>query len=193
MTSLRGKLIALAFIGSISLASCGDGDNHTETNDTMTTGDQLQAAADSAQDAINGDQDKRFVQDAAEMNTKELAWVNAGIQNGTDADVKKHAKHMLPDHEKMGKDVAAYAAAKGIELPNVDVTNEVDNNEKKGSDWDKKWADKMVDDHEKVINRFENASTSVKDPELKTMIDNTLPTLRSHLEMAKTLQAKYIK
>jgi putative membrane protein len=192
MRSLKG-LIILAFIGSISLASCGDGNGNTDANDTTTTGEQLQAAADSAQDAINGDQDKRFVQDAVELNTKELAWLNAGVSMGTDADVKKHAQHMIGDHEKMGTEVKAYASAKGIELPNVDVTNEVDNNEKKGRDWDKKWADKMVDDHEKTINRFENASGSVKDPELKAMIDKTLPTLRSHLEMAKTLQAKFNK
>lgn len=193
MKSLTGKLIALAFIGSITFASCGDGDGNADGTDTMSTGEQMSAAADTVQDAMNGDQDKRFVQDAIELNTKELAWINAGIQNGTDADVKKHAKHMLPDHEKMGTDMTAYAAKMSIEMPNVDVTNEVDNNEKKGRDWDKKWADKMVDDHEKAINRFENASGTVKDPELKTMIDNTLPTLRSHLEMAKTLEAKFDK
>ncbi len=187
MISLKGRLIALAFIGSISFVSCGDGNN------SNTTGEDVQAAADSVQDALNGDQDRRFVQDAAEMNAKELAWINAGIRNGTDADVKKHAEHMLPDHEKMGAEVTAYAASKGIELPNVDVTNEVNISESKGNDWDKKWADKMVDEHEKAINHFENASGSVKDPELKTMIDNTLPTLRSHLEMAKTLEAKYNK
>jgi putative membrane protein len=193
MKSLTGKLIALAFIGSMTLASCGDGDGNADNTDTMTTGEEMQAAADTVQDAMNGDQDQRFVKDAVELNTKELAWIHAGIDHGTDADVKKHAKHMLPDHEKMGAEVSAYAAKKSMEVPTVDVTNEVDMNDKKGRDWDKKWADKMVDDHEKAINRFENASANVKDPELKTMIDNTLPTLRSHLEMAKTLQAKFNK
>lgn len=186
MKLLTGKLIALAFIGSITFASCGDGNGEN-------TGDQVQAAADSVQDALNGDQDKRFVLDAIELNTKELAWLQAGKQNGTDAEVKKHAEHMMADHEKLGADMQAYASSKAIEMPNVDVANEVNNNKDKGRDWDKEWADKMVDDHEKTINRFENASGSVKDPELKTMIDNALPTLRSHLEMARTLKAKFDK
>ena len=52
------------------------------------------------------------------------------------------------------------------------------------------WTDEMVDAHEKTISRFESAQKDVKDEELRTMITNTLPTLRSHLDMMKGLQAK---
>ena len=41
-----------------------------------------------------------------------------------------------------------------------------------------------VKDHRKDIMKFEKASGSVTDPELKAWVDKTLPKLREHLAMA---------
>ncbi|RYY22254.1 MAG: DUF4142 domain-containing protein, partial [Chitinophagaceae bacterium] len=46
----------------------------------------------------------------------------------------------------------------------------------------------QVKDHEKTINLFEEGSRDVKDAELKTFIDQTLPKLRTHLDQAKAIQ-----
>ena len=193
MKFVKIKFVAFAFAGTLLLASCGSGDGDSSTTDSSTLVEDISAAADSAGEALKGNPDQKFIEDVVEMNTKEVAWLKAGIANGTDKDVKAHAKMMLTDHEKMGAEVLAYATSKSLEVPNVDTAGVVDNNEKKGRDWDKKWADKMVDDHEKVINRFEDAQDDVKDPEMEGMITKTLPTLRSHLEMAKTLKEKFNK
>ena len=51
----------------------------------------------------------------------------------------------------------------------------------------------MVDEHEKVINKFEDAQNKAIDQELKDMVSKTLPTLHKHLDMMKDLQAKLTK
>lgn len=193
MKFVKINFVAFAVAGTLLLASCGSGENETNTTDSSTMVEDISAAADSAGDALRGNPDQNFIKDIVELNTKEIAWLKAGMSMGTDKDVKAHSKMMLADHEKMATEVTAYAASKSLEVPNVDTAGEVDINEKKGADWDKKWADKMVEDHEKVINRFEDAEDDVKDAELKAMISKTLPTLRSHLEMAKTVKEKFNK
>jgi putative membrane protein len=45
-----------------------------------------------------------------------------------------------------------------------------------------------VRDHEKVIAAFDKQAKSGKDAELKAYASKTLPTLRSHLQMAKQVQ-----
>jgi putative membrane protein len=107
-------------------------------------------------------------------------------------EVKGHADHMISDHKQLGDDVAAYISKKNLTLEGVD-TADTDNDlaeKAAGKDFDKAWADKMVSDHEKVIDMFEDAQDDVKDPELKTMITNAIPKLKSHLDMAKQLQEK---
>ena len=48
----------------------------------------------------------------------------------------------------------------------------------------------MVDAHQQTIDKFQQAQNDVSDPDLKTIITNTLPTLHKHLDMCKVLQAK---
>lgn len=193
MKTIKFKMIMFALGGALVLASCGSGDGDGRKDDTMSVGDRIEAGADSVQAALQGDVDQRFVKDAVEMNTKELAWINAGMAMGTDAELKRHAKMMMTDHEALGAAVKDYATAKGMEMPNVDTTGTADINEKKGRDWDKKWASEMVDEHEKAIRRFERAEQDVKDESLHTLVAGALPKLRSHLDMMKGLKDKLDK
>jgi putative membrane protein len=48
----------------------------------------------------------------------------------------------------------------------------------------------MVKDHEKDVKEFEKAAKDAKDPDVKTWATNTLPTLKHHLDMARTTQKK---
>jgi putative membrane protein len=67
------------------------------------------------------------------------------------------------------------------------------NDDKKGAEWDKEWIDDMVEMHEKDVKKFEEAQNDVADPELKTMVSEALPVLRSHLDMTKQIKAKMDK
>lgn len=45
----------------------------------------------------------------------------------------------------------------------------------------------MIRAHHETIDLFEQAADNVKDAELKTFINNTLPKLRNHLDSAKAI------
>jgi putative membrane protein len=46
----------------------------------------------------------------------------------------------------------------------------------------------MVKDHRKDAEGYQKAQGQVKDPQLKTYVDNTLPVVESHLSMAEEIQ-----
>lgn len=187
MSSIMKAFLPLLLAGGVTLASCGDSTNNSTTSEDTTL------AGNNGMDNMTADDndDQDFLEDAVEANTMEMRALMMGERKGGN-EVKSHASHMMADHRKLGEDVAAYIASKNITLNDVD-TNDTDNslqNKAAGKEFDKAWAEKMVDDHEKVIRMFEEGEREVRDPELKTMITNALPKLRSHLDMSKQLQEK---
>ncbi|MCW3120548.1 MAG: hypothetical protein JWQ38_40 [Flavipsychrobacter sp.] len=151
--------------------------------------------ADKVNNAINGNPDSNFVVKAALDNSKELRLLEAGASNGTDKELKAHAKMMITDHKKLAANVKAYATKKGYVLPEGDNGKADDelatlSKKTKGKEWDKEWTDALTSGHKDAVDMFEKAQNDVKDQELKDMITATLPTLRSHLDMMKGLQNK---
>ncbi len=190
------KVLSLFLMaGAVTLASCGNSESSTTTTttDTATLGEKVSAAVDTAKAALTPDPNKSFVSDASSDNTKEIAWIQAGIDHGTSKELKAHAKMMLKDHKALGDQVAGYASKKSIEVPTVDTTGLASINEKPGKDWDKAWVDKMVDAHNDAIDKFEKAQGKVTDPDLKAIIDGALPKLHTHLDMMKGMQDKMSK
>ena len=57
-----------------------------------------------------------------------------------------------------------------------------------GADFDRAFVRDQVSHHEKDIKEFEKQSRTAQDSDLRAFIDKTLPTLRQHLETARSLQ-----
>lgn len=58
----------------------------------------------------------------------------------------------------------------------------------KGAEFDREFARGMVKDHQMVIERLTRARTRVNDPEITSLVDKLLPTLKEHLSTAQKLQ-----
>ena len=63
-----------------------------------------------------------------------------------------------------------------------------DLSKKMGHNFDKAYVDAMVKDHKDDIDMFKKYSKDVKDPAVKTFIDNTLPTLEYHLSRIEQIK-----
>jgi putative membrane protein len=59
-----------------------------------------------------------------------------------------------------------------------------------GAEFDRKYMEEMVKDHEKDVAAFQRESTSGSDADLKAWAAKTLPTLREHLQLARDTEAK---
>jgi len=58
-----------------------------------------------------------------------------------------------------------------------------------GPDFDRAYTSDMVKDHQKVAADYQKEQGQVKDPQLKTYVDNTLPVVQSHLRMAEEIKS----
>src|SRR5690606_19368134 len=103
-------------------------------------------------------------------------------------------KLMVKDHTRINKDLAALAKKKGIVLPPTSSEKSIDLienlNDKTGNEFDKDYIDLMVNDHEKVIDLFENSLKNTLDDDIKEFINKTLPFVKTHLAAAKVLKEK---
>lgn len=174
----------------ISFTACNNASQERVEDqlDTMTS--KVENKVAEVKQDMKDSKDENFVKEVIRSNDMELEMLDAALKNGTIRDVKDAAKKMKPDHEKMGKEMKAYAAGKNITLDVPDKDHNDMANEKLGKEWDKNWADKMVAEHERIVGNFEDGERDLSDPALKTIVTNALPTLRSHLEISKALRDK---
>ncbi|HXS37729.1 MAG TPA: DUF4142 domain-containing protein [Flavipsychrobacter sp.] len=188
-------LVLLALCSSLTISSCsGNGTKSSDTTSSMstTTTDTTAMAAKPSDTAAKGaevDKNAAFVTDVVKANADEIMMLQAGIDKGTSKELKSDAKKMIKDHKSLAKEMGDYASKKNMTLPTLDTSmNNMGMDNTTGKDWDKSWTDKMVDGHQKTIDKFEASQNEVTDPDLKTLITNTLPTLHSHLDMCQKLQ-----
>src|SRR3954470_11096600 len=107
-------------------------------------------------------------------NTGEIELGKLGQTKATNAEVKAFAKEMVTDHTKM----LAEGKALGTKLNATPDTTSDDvhdlmghakdetkdlTDKAKGADWDKNYMDKMVDDHQKVLEKLQDAAKSNTD------------------------------
>ncbi len=189
--------LAIAF-SIVAVQSCGNANN-----DSKKTADSINEtkAPENIDDnntattpvAVSED-DAKFVTEAANGGMAEVELGKLAKEKGQHLDVKAFGEMMIRDHSKANDELATLAQAKNITLPatlGTDEQNLKDELSKKApGDFDKSYIEDMVKDHEKDIKLFEDASKNLKDTELKAFVDKTLPTLRNHLDHAKSVKDK---
>jgi putative membrane protein len=184
---LAGKLILGAGIIIIFLNSCK---NETKQEDPKEVAEDANEAKFDSIDSK--EDDSEFLVDQAEVNLAEIEIGKLAQTKGVNPEVKKFGKMLVDDHTKAASEVSALAKTKNFTLP-TSLTEEGQDeykklNEKSGVDFDKKFADMMIDGHEKAIKKLEEASKDAKDPDVRTWASNNIAGLTAHLEHAKMLK-----
>lgn len=127
---------------------------------------------------------------AYSSNMFEIKASEQAAMNASTPEVKKLAGMLVEAHTKMNDDVKAMAATKDVTLP-TDLTDEQRKEieklgEKSGTDYDKEYTEQMKNKHEKAVDFYEKTADKCEDADIKTWATNTLPEVRSHLDMVKT-------
>jgi putative membrane protein len=139
---------------------------------------------------------KEFVKKAGEAGAAEVQLGKLASQKATDAAVKKFAQQMMMDHTKANKELMTVAKSKGLEVPtepglmHKGVMEKLQH-QSADSDFNKDYMQRMVKDHENVVQLFQTAANDTTlDPELRSFAKKTLPTLQEHLADAQKIEAK---
>jgi len=161
-----------------------------------------------------------FVWDASLINLKEIRLGEAAQTNSQNKAVQDFGKHMIRDHTRLNERLVRIAKSEGLELPDTnifDVPVMQPPEEKEatelmtetpqqrlqraqwdvhslvllsGPDFDRAYADAMVQGHEKAIQKFQDASAALQDDQLKRYAERGLIIIRRHYEMAQKLQSE---
>lgn len=139
--------------------------------------------------------DTEFVRKAALCGLAEVQAAELALKRGLSPEERKFAQQMVDDHSKVNKELTALAEKKGIAVPKAldkDTQAKVD---KLGKVEEKEFAEEymecQVKEHKQAVDLFEDQSKNGKDPELKAFAASHLPHLKSHLDVAKQLEAKH--
>ena len=141
--------------------------------------------------------DRNFVMEAAMGGMAEVELGKLATQKATSDAVKQFGQKMVDDHSAANSELTQLAAAKGLTLPTeLDAKHRADItrlSKLSGAAFDGAYSKAMLDDHVKDVAAFEKESTSGTDPEVKAFATKTLPTLKQHLEMARSLNGQSSK
>lgn len=181
---------AVAQGSSLSPAS-GTTGNVTPDNTKSTTG----GGGVSAGTSRPAHSDSKFMEDAAHAGHAEIEASKLAQQKSQNADVKSFAERMIQDHGKVGSELDALAARKGVTTPKD--ASPAQKSEIKalsalsGAKFDKMYASRIgVAAHESAVKTFREASNTAKDADVKAFAARHLPDLEGHLQMARDLKKK---
>jgi putative membrane protein len=178
-TRIYITLVAVAAF--LSFTSCG-----SKSQDSTKA---AEAENDQKLDTLDLKADGEFAVAAADGGMLEITLGKLAQTNSTTPAIQELGKTMELDHSKAKEELQALAGQKNITLPDsLSKKNQrlVDDlSQKTGADFDKAYADLMVDDHQEDIDVFRKESEKGNDGELKAWATAKLPILAHHLEMAK--------
>jgi putative membrane protein len=135
-----------------------------------------------------------FASKAAQGGLAEVELGRLAAQRGTDPSVKEFGQQMVLDHGRANAELKAIASRKNLQVPadlSSDQKSLMDKLSKlSGPEFDKEYMSAMVKDHKEDIKEFETQGQKGSDPDIKGFASKTLPTLRSHLQMAEEVAKK---
>lgn len=191
---MKKQLLQLMAAGSLFAMACNNADTgEGKSNENAASTTEAAKDANDKNSAVDDDANDFFIK-AANGGMMEVQAGQMAQSNAANTEVKNFASKMISDHTRAGNELKTLAAAKNVTLPTVlegDHREHLDDlGKKSGNEFDRAYMEMMVDDHDKTVNMFENASNNSKDADIKAFATKTLPVLREHQQMAKDLNAK---
>jgi putative membrane protein len=133
-----------------------------------------------------------FIKKAADGGMAEVELGRVAAKNAQRDDVKQFGKQMVSDHGKANENLKSVASKLTVTVPEKVSTKHqglIDRMSKlSGPGFDARYIKEMVADHEEDIAEFEKARGEVTNEDLKKFIDETIPVMKEHLEMAKKMK-----
>ena len=139
-----------------------------------------------------GEGDAKFARTAMEGGMAEVRMGQLILEGGQSSALRDFGQRIVKDHTKANQELIRLAASKGVPAPSSPGEKHekmlTELSKLKGAEFDKTAIHHAVMDHQEAIRLFEKASQSLQNSELKAFAQNTLPTLKEHLQLAKGLE-----
>ena len=206
--SLSRFTIASAVAACTVLAACQKKGDVATTDTTaasaMTNRTDTTASGGAVASPKNDWTDAQILAFAETANAGEVQEGELAQHKATNPAVKNFAKLMVNDHTKMLKDARALSSklsitpdsskddVKDLAKDSQDQVKDL-TNKKAGKDWDEDYMGKQVDDHQKVLDKLNDAAQSAKSPDLKNALNESIAKVQGHLTQAKAIKDNTLK
>ena len=138
--------------------------------------------------------DEAALKQMAQSSLTEIQAGKLGASKAKDAEVKKFAQKMVDDHELMLRDLRTLAKSKGVALPQDPNAREFVEMKKlehaAADDFDRRYMDHMVKDHEKEVQATANLAAKAKDAQFKAAVQHANEKIKEHLQLARSVAGK---
>ena len=139
--------------------------------------------------------EKTFVTKAAKGNLAEVELGKLASDKSHNQQVKDFGQQMVTDHSKANDNLKPIADSNGVQWP-TKLTGEpkalYDKLSKlSGAAFDRTYIHAMAEDHQKDAKEYETESGKIKDSQLKSYVDQTLPVVQQHLSHIQSIQQSY--
>jgi putative membrane protein len=155
------------------------------TNSGIIVSDSARMPINSSTANSLNNQDKKFADAAARGGLMEVMMGQLAISNAGNITVKTLGEMMVKDHGKANEELKKWGSTAGFTLPtslDADQQKKYDDlKTKKGLEFDRKYTDLMVSDHQKDISEFKKEASEGAEASLKSFASKTIPTLEHHL------------
>jgi putative membrane protein len=140
--------------------------------------------------------DLKFVQMAADIDAREVQFSQRAKEKSQNEQVREFATLMIQDHGQMNRELLKLAQRfhdsggppyKRQERSVKKAVAELA--ALQGAEFDRRYMEAMLKDHQESVRLFEREATNGNDPELKALAGKTLPHLKAHLEKAQQIAA----
>lgn len=192
----RTPMLAIGFAASLALgltaaqAQTSTSQNtmsHPATSPSSSTPAAGAAGSTSMHKASKADQ--HFIKEVIEGDLSEVKIGQLAQQNGQSQEVKQFGQTLQQDHSQNLQQAQSLAQQEGVTVPtkpNAKQTKMYDRlSKEKGARFDKAFAQAMVKDHKQDIAKFDKQAK--KNDPVGQFAQQTLPTLRKHLQTAESL------
>ena len=191
---MRQILNNLLSAAAVALICVGCSSNNTAASPNPSSAQPSSSSAATPNSTTNANADQKFVEDAAKGNRAEVELGKMVASKATSPAVKQFAQMMVKDHTDALNQLQKLVQSKNITLPDGLPSDAQDLQQKlsseQGKQFDKDYMSGMVEDHQKDVQEFQDASENLKDPDLKQWAGTMLPKLKQHLQKAQTVDSK---
>jgi putative membrane protein len=186
------------------LGACAKKGDVAVSDTTAAPATDTTASAGAVAGTKNDWTDAQILGFASTASAGEIQEAQLAKSKATNPAVKKFAQLMISDHTKMLADGKALATKLAI-TPDTsksdvsDLAKDAQNDmkdlsdKKAGKDWDEDYMGKQVDAHQKVLDKLNDASQSVKSPDLKNALNESIAKVQGHLTQAKAIKDNTLK
>lgn len=187
MKNYKTKMLQVTFIIVVMLGFSACNSNKAEDTKVIAE-DQNEEKFDNKK----SEKDAQFLVNVAEITRSEISLGQLATKFGMTSYVKELGKMMEEAHTQSLGDLSELAKTKSITIPDAQTDDGLAAykklSEKKGKEFDKSYADLMVEKHKDAISLFEKASTESNDIDIRAWATATLPKLHMHLDQSLMCQ-----